>query len=425
MTAITAPEPLLGLARSLRLRRLLRVVGPAWIVMLADVDAPSIITAGKAGSEFAYASLLPILALIPILYLVQEMTARLGIVTGRGHAELVREHYGFGWAAIAVVSMLAVDLVAYVAEFAGIALGAQILGIGPGVAIGAALVLHSIWVLTGSYRRFEIITIALSLTLFGFLALAVGNHPDPGAVLGGLSPLQPLGNASYRELIVALIGACVMPWMLYYQQAASADKGLGRDDLAATRQETLIGATASQLLMGAIVVVAAAAMALPGNAVGGATSGLAALPEGLARLASGTPGVVIAIGLIGAGLLAAVVISLSAAWAWSELLGWPHSLNLSVRRAPGFYAVYVVEVVPAAVLVLLAPSLGQLVVGAMILNVVVLAIPLAFVIKLSSDRRLLGDLANSRRRAAVLWAVAAGLLLLGLDSLGHMLGFGR
>ena len=120
-----------------------------------------------------------------------------------------------------------------------------------------------------------------------------------------------------------------------------------------------------------------------------------------------------------------MVISLSAAWAWSELFGWRHSLNLSIRRAPGFYAVYLLEVVPAALVVLFAPSLGELVLGAMILNVVVLAVPLAFLVRLSSDRVVLGSLANSRRRAAILWAVTAGLVLLGLVGVtNQVLGVG-
>jgi Mn2+/Fe2+ NRAMP family transporter len=380
--------------------------------MLADVDAPSVVTAGRAGTTYGYSLILPLLALIPVLYLVQEMTARLGIVTGRGHAELIRERYGTHWAAIAVVSMVLIDLVAYVGEFAGIALGATILGVPVRVAIAVTLLVHSLVVLTRSYRSFELIALALSLTLFAFVVLAIGQQPDPQAVITGLWPTGSAVEPGYLGLVVALTGASVMPWMLFYQQAASVDKGLRREDLPAARQETLVGAVASQLLMVAIVVAAAAAMtrALP------VASSLAAsdLPAGLARLASGPSGLLIAVGLIGAGLLALVVISLSAAWAWSELFGWQHSLNLSIRRAPGFYAVYLLEVVPAALLALLAPSLGELVLGAMILNVVVLAVPLAFLVRLSSDRDILGSLANSRRRAVVLWAVTAGLLVLGL-----------
>ena len=400
-------------ARRLGGRGWWRVLGPAWIVMLADVDAPSVLTAAKAGTEFGYALLLPLVALIPILYLVQEMTARLGVVTGRGHAELLREHYGFGWAAVAVISMAAIDLVAYVAEFAGIVLGAAILGIPAWVAVGLALLFHSLMVLTGSHRRYERIALALSLALFTFVVLALTLHPDPRAVLGGLSFAQPLGSRAYLDLVVATVGAVIMPWMLFYQQAATVDKGLRLEDLPAARAETLVGAIASELLMVAIVVTTAAAMAGPAIGID-ATVG--ALPLGLGRLATGAPGLLIAVGMIGAGLLAAVVISLSSAWAWSELFRWPHSLNLSVRRAPGFYALYLLEVVPAALVALLAQNLLTVVIDAMILNVVVLAIPLAFLVRMSGDRAILGELANGPVRSAICWAVTAGLLAMGLWS---------
>ncbi len=177
---------LLG-ARRLGRRRWLRVLGPAWVVMLADVDAPSVLTAAKAGTEFGYALLLPLVALIPVLYLVQEMTARLGVVTGRGHAELLRERYGFRWAAVAVISMAAIDMLAYLAEFAGIVLGAGILGIPAPSAVVLALLFHSLMVLTGGYGRYERVAVVLSVALFSFVVLAVTTHPDPGAVLGGLT----------------------------------------------------------------------------------------------------------------------------------------------------------------------------------------------------------------------------------------------
>lgn len=410
-------------AVGVRLSRWLKVVGPAWIVMLADVDAPSVITAGRAGTEFGYALVLPLLALIPILYLVQEMTARLGIITGRGHAELIRERYGVRWAAIAVLAMVVIDFLAYVAEFAGIALGATILGVSVPVAIAATLVVHSLVVLTRSYRTFERIALALSLTLFAFIALAIGQQPDLHAVVAGLLPAGSASGPAYLGLVVALTGASVMPWMLFYQQAASVDKGLGPEDLPAARQETLVGAIASQVLMVAIVVAAAAVMAHAGPAVSSVVS--SDLPAGLARLAAGPSGALIAVGLIGAGLLALVVISLSAAWAWSELFGWRHSLNFSLRGAPGFYAVYLLEVVPAALLALFAPNLLGVVLGAMILNVVVLVVPLSFLVRLSSDRTVLGSLANSPRRAVVLWTVTGGLVLLGLAGLvAQVMGVG-
>ncbi len=398
--------------RRLDLRGLARVLGPAWVVMLADVDAPSVLTAAKAGTEFGTALLLPLVLLIPILYLVQEMTARLGAVTGRGHAELLRERYGFGPAAVAVVSMAGIDLLAYVAEFAGIVLGASIVGIPAPAAVAGALLFHSAMVLTGSYRRFERLALALSVALFTFVVLALTVHPDPAAMLAGLSPAQPLGDQRYLDLVVATVGAVIMPWMLFYQQAATVDKGLRAPDLRAARAETLVGAVASELLMAAVVVAAAAAMASAGPA--GAAAG--ALPAGLERLASGAPGLLIAVGMVGAGLLAAVVISLSSAWAWAELFRWPHSLNLGVRQAPLFYLLYLLAVVPAALVALLARDLVTVVIDAMILNVVVLAIPLAFLVRLAGDRAVLGPLANGPLRTAIAWTVTLGLLAMGLWS---------
>jgi Mn2+/Fe2+ NRAMP family transporter len=399
---------------------MLRVLGPAWIVMLADVDAASVVTAAQAGSSFGYAMLLPIVALIPVLYVIQEMTARLAIATGRGHAELIRERFGVRWGVVAVVTMVAIDMLAYVAEFAGIVLGASLIGISAPVAVVGALAIHSAMVLTASYRRFEQMALVLSLGLFAFVGLAIAARPDPAAVLAGLSPAQPFGQAGYLDLVVANIGAVIMPWMLFYQQAATVDKGLCRGDLRACRAETFIGAIASELLMAAIVIAAAAAVG-PGQAL---VAGGLALPAGLAALAHGPTGVLIAIGMIGSGLLAAIVISLSSAWAWGELFRWPHSLNHALRQAPAFYGLYLLEIVPAAIVALLAQNLVSVVIDAMVLNVVVLAIPLAFLIRLSGDTSLLGGLANSRRRTMLLWVLTATLLGLGLWSAASVLGVG-
>ena len=346
------------------------------------------------------------------------MTARLGIGTGLGHAELIRARYGFRWASVAVGTMVLIDLLAYVAEFAGIVLGASLVGVPAVAAVAGALVFHSAMVLTRSYARFERITIALSLALFAFVGLALVGHPQPAAILAGLSPVQPFGQPGYLQLVVATIGAVVMPWMLFYQQAATVNKGLQRSDLGAARTETFIGAVASEVLMAAVVIAAAAAAASGGAVVTGA--GGLALPAGLALLASGWARILIAIGMIGAGLLAAVVISLSSAWAWAELFSWPRNLNLPLRAAPGFYLVYLLEVIPAAIVALVAQNLVGVVIDAMILNVIVLAIPLAFLVRLSSDRALLGSLANSAARTVLLWAITVGLLGFGLVGLVGM-----
>jgi Mn2+/Fe2+ NRAMP family transporter len=412
MSSIGVP-PLVETSRGAAFGRWLRVVGPAWIVMLADVDAPSVITAAKGGTESGYALLLPVFAVVPVLFLVQEMTARLALATGMGHAELVHARYGRRWAAVSVAGMAVINFVAYVAEFAGIALGAAIVGIPAPVAIVGALTIHAAMVLSGSYSRFERFALVLSLALFSFVVLAVAGRPDLGHLVSDLSPLPSDVPHDYFALVVAMIGASIMPWMLFYQQSASVDKKLTREDLHGSRVETLLGALASQALMAAIVIAAAAAMQSAGPVSAGARN-LAELPEGLARLADGGAGWLIAIGLVGSGLLALVVVSLSAAWGIGELMGWPRSLNLKFSQARRFYGVYFVEVIPAAAVALLSADLVRLCVGAMVFNVIILALPLAFLVRLTSDRELLGDLANSRPRAALLWSVVATLLAAGI-----------
>jgi Mn2+/Fe2+ NRAMP family transporter len=407
VTVISSVRSIAGAIRSPAISRWMRVVGPAWVVMLADVDAPSVVTAGQGGTSSGYALLLPLFAIVPVLFLVQEMTARLALATGQGHAELVRARYGPGWAAVSVAGMAVINFVAYVAEFAGIALGAAILGIPAPVAIVGALVLHAGAVLTGGYTVFERGALVLSLALFSFVILAVVGHPNLGHLVSDLNPLPADVPHDYFALVVAIVGASIMPWMLFYQQSASVDKKLTREDLRGSRVETLIGAIASQALMAAIVIAAAAAME---SAPALNPTAVSHLPEGLARLATGGSGWLIAIGLMGSGLLALVVVSLSAAWGIGELMGWPHSLDLKPSQARPFYAVYFAEVLPAAGVALVSADLVRLCIGAMVFNVIVLALPLAFIVRLSGDRELLGDLANSRRHTALLWAMTAVVL---------------
>jgi Mn2+/Fe2+ NRAMP family transporter len=394
------------------LARWLRIVGPAWVVMLADVDAPSVITAGQGGTESGYALLLPVFAIVPLLFVVQEMTARLALATGKGHVELVRARFGARWATVSVLGMAVINFVAYVAEFAGIALGAGIVGIPAPMAIVAALAIHASMVLTTSYKWFERLALCLSLALFSFVVLAVAGRPDLGHLVSDLSPLPSDVPHDYFALVVAIVGASIMPWMLFYQQSASVDKDLTRSDLRGARIETLVGAFASQALMAAVVIAAAAAMQ-SAPAFAARAANLADLPEGMARLADGGAGWLIAIGLVGSGLLALIVVSLSAAWGIGELMGWPHSLNLKPSQARRFYGVYLVEVVPAAAVALFSHDLVRVCIGAMVFNVAVLALPLAFLVLLTSDRELLGDLANSRIQAIVLWGVTLALLACG------------
>jgi Mn2+/Fe2+ NRAMP family transporter len=380
--------------------------------MIADVDAPSVITAAQSGLSYRFHLLFPLLVLIPILYLVQEMTARLGLTTHKGHAELIREVYGPFWATLSVLSMVTIDLLAYIGEFAGLAFGGLMLGIPPVISVALALLAHTVIVLSGRYRVYERLAIAVSLVLFVFVLAAVLARPNLTQLLAGLSPLQPYQDPGYLFLLAANIGAVIMPWMLFYQQASLVDKGLSARHLREERAETFIGAVVSELLMVSIVIAVAAAA--PHVSAGPGTFTLERAAAAAFGAGFGDGGTLFAVGLIAAGFLALVVISLSSGWAWSELFRWPRSLNFSLRRAWKFYAIYLLEVVPAALITLLSPSLIGLALSAMVLNVIVLVIPLVFIVRLSSNRQVLGDLVNSVPRRIALWLIVVVIFVLGM-----------
>src|SRR5512146_974450 len=202
-------------------RRLLWALGPGLMVMLADTDAGSVVTAAQSGAAWGYRLLLVQVLLVPVLYGLMFLVARLGLETGRGLAGLIRDELGPRWAAIAGVG-----------ELFGVPAWAT-------VGVTAALLLGL--VLTGGYRRVEVVGIALGLFELAFVAAAVLARPDPHEIGAGLLSSQPLGDPRYAALLAANVGAVVMPWMLFYQQSAVVDKGLTRRDLKAVRVDTLLG----------------------------------------------------------------------------------------------------------------------------------------------------------------------------------------
>src|SRR5713226_9651664 len=196
----------------------LAVLGPGLVVMLADTDVGSIVTAAQSGTRWGYKLLLLQFILIPILYLVQELTVRLGIFTGKGHGELIRDTFGPLWAWVSVAGLAVAVMGAIVTEFAGIAGVGEVFGVPRWVCLLAAVafLLGVVW--TGTYRRVERIAIALGLFELAFVVVAIAAHPDARLMAVGMTHV-PLGDTSYLYLVLANIGAVIMPWMIFYQQS--------------------------------------------------------------------------------------------------------------------------------------------------------------------------------------------------------------
>lgn len=358
----------------------LAVVGPGLMVMLADTDAGSIITAAQSGAQWGYTMVLPQLVLIPILYIVQEMTVRLGLVTGKGHGELIRDHFGMGWAMLSVITLFVACIGALVTEFAGIAGVAEMFHIPLYVSVPVVTALLVMVGLSGSYRRVEKIGIAVGLLELLFIVAAIMSKPDLSALARGMTHF-PIGQGNYLFLLAANVGAVIMPWMVFYQQGAVIDKRLEHKDAKLEMWDTKIGAVLTQLIMVAVVVATAAGIhEINPNAV---LNDVQDVSHALTLSIGETGGVVLfGLGIVGAGFLAALVASLAGAWGISEAFRMKHSLNLPPSKAKGFYSLYTLAHVAGAAIVLLGIPLVNLMVDVEVMNAILLPIVLGFLLLL-------------------------------------------
>ncbi|HET9018310.1 MAG TPA: divalent metal cation transporter [Acetobacteraceae bacterium] len=379
----------------------LTVFGPGLVVMLADTDVGSVITAGQSGVQWGYRLLLLQLVLMPILYVVQELTVRLGVFTGRGHGELIRETFGPSWAWVSAAGLAVATAGALLTEFSGVAGVGELFGVPRAVTLPlAALALLAV-VLTGSYRRVERAAIIIGLFEFAFFGVAWAARPDLGLVAAQVFDL-PVRNPDYVYLVAANIGAVIMPWMVFYQQSAIADKRLRAEHYAAARWDTAIGAVVTQLVMAAILVAAAATIGT--HDAQASLNSIGDLSRALTPFLGAEMGrVVFGAGVLGAGLVASIVASLALAWGLGEVAGYRRSLEFRPLEARWFYAVYALCVVGGALLVGLVPDLVSLNLGVQVMNALLLPLVLGFLVLLAI--RALP--AAHRLRGGYLWVVGS------------------
>ena len=387
---------------------LLVMLGPGVMVMLADTDAGSVITAAQSGARFRYALILPLVLLIPALYLVQEMTARLGLVTGEGHGALIRKSFGSRWALLSAGTLFVACVGALVTEFAGVAGVGSLVGIPRLVSTGAAAVALIALVLLGRYRRVEHVGIAVGALELLFLPAALFAHPHLGAILHDLgNPVH--ATSGFATLLAANVGAVIMPWMIFYQQEAVIAKdrrGLDlRAALRSSRFDTAAGSVITQLVMVAVVVATGATLGVAHRGI--ALNSVGAIASALTPFLGHDRAVVLfGLGMVGAAVVAALVVTLAGAWGISEVLGWRHSLNDSPARAAGFYSLAVVGIVVGVVLVDIVPNLVNLTIHVEVLNACLLPVILGFLVVL--ERRAIppGLRMKGARRTATYACVA-------------------
>ena len=389
----------------------LGILGPGLITSNADNDAGGIFTYAQAGAKYGYDLIWLLLLTTIALAVVQEFNARLGVVSGKGLADLIRERFGVRITVLAMFLLLVANVATTVAEFAGIALAGEAFNISRYLTVPLAALLVWVVVLRGSYAVVEKIFLGLSLVYFTYVISGLLVHPDWAQVLHqSIHPQTNILNTSYLLLAVALVGTTITPWMQFYLQASVVDKGLRTSEVQYERADVFIGSLVTDVIAFFIIVATAATLHVSGHTNIADAKDAA---QALAPLAGDFAKVLFVAGLVGASLLAASVLPLSTAYAITEAFGWERGVGHSIRDAPAFFIIFTGLIVIGAAAVLV-PGLPLATVTILSQDVDGLILPaiLVYMLILINDKRVMGKYANGRFANIFGGATIVGVIIL-------------
>jgi Mn2+/Fe2+ NRAMP family transporter len=407
---------------SVRLLALVAVLGPGLIAANAGNDAGGIATYASVGAKYGY-DLLWMMVLITIsLIVVQEMAARMGAVTGKGLAELIREQYGPRWSLFSTASVLLANLGICISEFVGIGAALSLAHVPVQLSVPIAAVVIWLLVVRGSYKVAERVFVAMTIPFFAYPIAAVLAHPDWGDV--GRAIVEPTIHLSgpYLILFVATVGTTITPFMQLYLQSAVVERGLGPEDIPAERTEVTAASLFANLVASFIIIATGATLYVHGERnVSSAAQAAKALEPFAGRFAEA----LFAIGLLGASLLAAAILPVTAAYVIAETFGLEKGISRRPREAPVFVTTLTVLLAVGA-LVAMIPGVPviKLLVFVQVVNGALLPVTLFFVWRLARNEELMGEYRNGRAfdlvaAATVLGTSALSIVLLGLTFAGR------
>jgi len=373
------------------------LVGPGILAMLGENDGPSMISYATTGATYGLGFFLPFIVLTFAMAVVcQEMSMRVGAVTHRGYGQLVLQRFGATWGWFAAGDLLFTNLVTLIAEFVAIRVGMAYFHLGAPLAAALGVVLVIFTLSGGRYWRWERIVLGMAVFNGLFIPAAILAKPHWGAVGHAFATFSPFPSGGFNTLLLLVastIGATVTPWMIFFQQGASADKGMTPRDVRLGRVDTAVGGVLAAVF-GCAALIAGAALAGHGGASIQGLAG-AGFPAALRAVSGPAVGTIFALALIEAGAVAILTISASTGYAAGECIGVAHSFNNSPRRATLFYGANVgVALIAAAVILIPGAPLLSIALNANVLATVLLPVTLVFMIMLANDRHLMGDWVN-------------------------------
>jgi NRAMP (natural resistance-associated macrophage protein)-like metal ion transporter len=398
-------------ARRRRLLMYIAILGPGMITANAGNDAGGIATFASVGAEFGYSLLWILIPIAISLGIVQEMCARMGAVTGKGLADLIRERFGVRWTALIMLSLLIANAGVTVSEFVGIAAAAELFNVSRFIAVPVAAVLVWWLVAKGSYQKVERVFLLMSLVFLGYIVSAFLSQPDWSAVAVGLVRPSLRLEHTFIFTLVAVVGTTISPYMQVYVQSSVVDKGVRADNYRETKTDVWVGTVFAILIVFFIVVSTAATLHKAGIPITSAADAAQALRPLAGRYAETLFG----LGLFGASMLAAGVLPLATAYSISEALGFEKGVSRSFREAPIFLGTFTFLVaVGAAIAVIPNLPLIRVLLVTQVINGLLLPIVLFAVLKLVNNRELMGAHVNGPIYNVAAWLTAIVVTLLSL-----------
>jgi NRAMP (natural resistance-associated macrophage protein)-like metal ion transporter len=389
----------------------LAILGPGMITANAGNDAGGIATFASVGAEFGYRLLWVLIPITISLGIVQEMCARMGAVTGKGLADLIRERFGVRWTALVMLTLLIANGGVTVSEFVGIAAATELFGVPRFISVPLAAI--SVWwlVVKGSYQRVERVFLMMSLVFLGYVVSAFLSRPNWTEVAVGLVKPTFSFDHAFLFTFVAIVGTTISPYMQVYVQSSVVEKGITADNYPETRTDVWVGTLFAILIAFFIVVSTAATLHQYGIRVETAADAARALRP----LASKYAETLFAIGLFGASMLAAGVLPLATAYSISEALGFEKGVSRSFREAPIFLGTFTFLVaVGAAIAVIPGLPLIRVLVVTQVINGLLLPVVLFAILRLVNDREIMGAHVNGPIYNAAAWLTAIVVTLLSL-----------
>lgn len=390
-------------ARRRRIWPYLMALGPGLLAASAGNDAGGIATYASAGASYGYGMLWAMVIVTLFVGVVQEMSARLGAVTGKGFSDLVRENFSLRVTALILLTLFVANFGIIVSEFVGIAAAAELFGVSRYIAVPIAAAVVWLLITRGSYERVEKIFLVLTLGFFAYIGAAVLARPDWGDVLLQTVRPMPRLEVGYLQLLIALIGTTISPYMQLYVQSSVVEKGVTPEEYRYTRFDVFAG-TLFAGIVAAFIIIATAATLFP-RGIGVETAADAA--TALEPVAGPYARLLFGMGLLGASLLAAGVLPLATTYVMSEALGFERGVSRSWSEAPIFMGLFT-GLVALGALIALIPGLPlfQVLVGVYVLNGLLLPIELFAILALVNNRELMGKYTNRAGYNALAWAIA-------------------